>query len=52
MNHLSAHGLADFALPFLGPLEAVGMGLVVEQGLVDLLFGSQDEGTILNDRLV
>lgn len=44
--------LADGALPVLGPLEAVGEGLVVEEGLVDLLLGVEDEGAVLDNGLV
>ena len=46
------HGLSDLALEAVGPLEAVGVGLVVHKGLVDLLLGAQDEGAVLHDLLV
>jgi hypothetical protein len=45
-------GLADGALPVLGPLKAVGERLVVEEGLVDLLLGVEDEGAVLDDGLI
>lgn len=46
------HALANFALPVLSTLEAIGEGLVVVQSLVDTLFGVEDKGAVLDDFLV
>ncbi len=46
------HGLAYLALPALGALEAVGVGLVVHEGLVDVLLGAEHERPVLDDGLV
>jgi len=36
----------------LGSFKAIAVGLVVEHGLVDLLFSVKDEGPVLDDGLV
>lgn len=44
--------VSNLTPPVLGPLEAVGEGLVVEEGLVDLLLGVENEGTVLDNGLI
>lgn len=47
-----SHGLADLALPALGPLEPIRVELVVHQGLANLFRGVEHEGAVLHDLLV
>lgn len=46
------HGFTNLALPVLAALKAVGEGLVVRQGLVDILLRAEDEGAVLDDGLI
>ena len=46
------HTFPNLALPALGPLESVGMRLVIPQRLINLLLGVEDERTILYDFLI
>jgi hypothetical protein len=52
MKGLVHHGLANLTLPVLCSLETVGVGLVVEKSLGDVLLGSEDKRTVLDDGLV
>jgi hypothetical protein len=49
---LAHHGLSNLTFPVLTSLEAIGVCLIIKQSLGNILLGSKNERTVLNNRLI